>query len=359
MTIVAQMHRTMSSGVTSNPVFGLDLMNITANDFNECRVSEDGNICVIDAIARFRGIDRRQASDCLREIRIAGGGVFPVTFKIQFPGTGQRPVDVAAFSDIIHILSLLPGKRAKKIRKQQANISTRAIAGDRDLEAALPVQRERLTPTARAGLMAGLESSAETTEAVMHEVEKQITTALTHRMEIVSSWTSLLALKKQLHIDQCRILDEMKEDADARDLIFIRDYRRLAMRKRARDLDASDAIDREWKIPRLILQEAENVGFDALSDPADAVPLPPADEEISIPMVAIEMGIIVGERGGLVGKRMLKLWREKYGHDSTVQPPKRQTTFRGKPFKENTYYRCDLEIMRQAIREVCDVDSYR
>ena len=51
---------------------------------------------------------------------------------------------------------------------------------------------------------------------------------------------------------------------------------------------------------------------------------------------------------------MVKLWREKYGHDSNTQPPKRETTFRGKPFKENAYYRRDLEIMRRAIREVCD-----
>ena len=81
-----------------------------------------------------------------------------------------------------------------------------------------------------------------------------------------------------------------------------------------------------------------------------AVPLLPVEEEISILMVAIEMGITVGERGGAV----VKLWREKHGHDSNTQPPKRETTFRGKPFKENTYYRRDLEIMRRAIREVCD-----
>ena len=112
---------------TSNPVLKLDLMNIAEADFDECRVSEDARICVIDAIARFRGIDAQQASECWQEIRNSGDGPFPVTSKVQFPGIGQRPVDVAVFSDIITILSLLPGKHAKVLRAQQANISTRAI----------------------------------------------------------------------------------------------------------------------------------------------------------------------------------------------------------------------------------------
>jgi hypothetical protein len=257
------------------------------------------------------------------------------------------------FSDIITILSLLPGKHAKALRAQQANISTRAIVGDRDLEAALPVQRERLAPTTRAGMMAGLENSAETHKVLQDEVKTQRSTILTDRDEIVTSWTNFFALKKRLHLDRCELIAEMKEEADARDLIFMRDYRRQVLRKRARDLDLDDRLDREWKSQRLIV---EPVGMHGLPDPAGApaVPLLPVEEEISIPMVAIEMGITVGERGGAVGKCMVKLWREKYGHDSNTQPPKRETTFRGKPFKENAYYRRDLEIMRRAIREVCD-----
>ena len=72
------------------------------------------------------------------------------------------------------------------------------------------------------------------------------------------------------------------------------------LRTRARDLDSDDRLDREWKSQRLIV---EPVGMHGLPDPAGApaVPLLPVEEEISIPMVAIEMGITVGERGGAVG----------------------------------------------------------
>jgi hypothetical protein len=130
------------------------------------------------------------------------------------------------------------------------------LPGGRDV----PTQRDRRVPANRTGL----ESNAETKETVLGGVESQITAAITRREEIVGSWTSLLALKKQLHTIQGELIDEMMKDADARDLIFIREYRSQTMRNRARDLDASDAIDREWKTPRLIL---EPVGMDAPPTP--------------------------------------------------------------------------------------------
>lgn len=49
---------------------------------------------------------------------------------------------------------------------------------------------------------------------------------------------------------------------------------------------------------------------------------------------------------------MVSLWRAKYNYGDDVQPPKRDTLFRGKPFKENAYYEDDYDIMEQAIREV-------
>jgi len=107
-------------------------MHLTEGDFDECRVSEDARICVIDAIARFRDIDGQQASECWREIR-KRFEQFSMTSKVQFPGTGQRPVDVAAFSMILEILCRLPGKRAASLRAQQATLYSRSLTGDRTI----------------------------------------------------------------------------------------------------------------------------------------------------------------------------------------------------------------------------------
>ena len=102
--------------------------------------------------------------------------------------------------------------------------------------------------------MAGLENSAETHKVLQDEVKTQRSTILTDRDEIVTSWTNFFALKKRLHLDRCELIAEMKEEADARDLIFMRDYRRQVLRKRARDLDSDDRLDREWKSQRLIVE---------------------------------------------------------------------------------------------------------
>ncbi|CAM9386872.1 unnamed protein product, partial [Laminaria digitata] len=60
--------------------------------------------------------------------------------------------------------------------------------------------------------------------------------------------------------------------------------------------------------------------------------------ETSIPNEAAKLGIAVGEKAGQVGKVIKRLCTERYGQEAGRNIPKRQTTFRGKPFQENTYY---------------------
>eukprot|EP00808_Paulinella_micropora_P031426 g43393.t1 len=57
---------------------------------------------------------------------------------------------------MITILSQLPGARSKQLQREQANIATRACAGDTELERALPVRREVLSEITRQGLLAGV-----------------------------------------------------------------------------------------------------------------------------------------------------------------------------------------------------------
>ncbi|CAB1119054.1 unnamed protein product [Ectocarpus sp. CCAP 1310/34] len=75
--------------------------------------------------------------------------------------------------------------------------------------------------------------------------------------------------------------------------------------------------------------------------------------ETSICVEAGKMGIGVGEKAGQVGKVVKRLYSERYGQEAGRKIPKRSTTFRGKPFSENTYYARDSDLIQRAIGLVC------
>lgn len=71
--------------------------------------------------------------------------------------------------------------------------------------------------------------------------------------------------------------------------------------------------------------------------------------EISIPIVAQEMQINVGTNSGKIGKAMAAKYRARHGKE----PPKRRVIFQGRPINENAYFEPDVDLLREAIREVC------
>ncbi|AAR26973.1 FirrV-1-K1 [Feldmannia irregularis virus a] len=77
-------------------------------------------------------------------------------------------------------------------------------------------------------------------------------------------------------------------------------------------------------------------------------------EESGIVPVSIHIGVRVPQgMSGVVGKRMKKLYVEKYKLESGWNDfVKRRTLFRGRPITENVYFARDDDIIAQAIREV-------
>lgn len=75
--------------------------------------------------------------------------------------------------------------------------------------------------------------------------------------------------------------------------------------------------------------------------------------ETSICNEAVKMGAEVGEKAGQVGKVLKRLYSVRYGVEASLNIPKRNTTFRGKPFEERTYYERDADLIQEAIRIVC------
>jgi hypothetical protein len=146
-----------------NPVNKLSLFNLTMKDFEGCRITPDSRISVHDAIAKFCSCTKTDAKKKFHHlselkdterVRLTG----PLT-KYKFPGQGYQITPVCTFSQLLGILSCLPGKNAKLLRREQAEVASRSVAGDRDMEDAVRGQRQNVEPEMQAMAMGDLPRS--------------------------------------------------------------------------------------------------------------------------------------------------------------------------------------------------------
>jgi predicted phosphohydrolase len=172
-----------------NPVLEMDLMNMSVSDFDMCRI-EGKFISVLDAIDKVMNYPTRSSKDYWVIIKAKLSNVQnhvtknkndikSLTSSHQFPGARQRLTPVATFTNLLKIFAYLPGAVGRAFRDQQAELATRAIAGDRDLEVALPQQRARLPQQFRDDIRAGLSQSKAAREAEEEEERNRYIPALT------------------------------------------------------------------------------------------------------------------------------------------------------------------------------------
>ena len=129
-----------------NPVLRNPLMQLTVADFQNCRITSDGLISVIDAIGCVNGGSTESTKKIW--LRLSHGDKtvpmgIPVEFH-QFSSHGGPKTPVANFNGLLRILALIPGPHGAALRKAQAELAARSISGDHDLQAALPVRGEEL-----------------------------------------------------------------------------------------------------------------------------------------------------------------------------------------------------------------------
>lgn len=139
-----------------NPVKRLSLMNLKPEDFKNVR-QKDGLFCITDAIAQFKGCNVANANEYLTRLD-ERDEITNCEFikKVQFRRKDNRlgrAVACCTFSQLLTILAQLPGQAGKQLRAEQSEISTRAIAGDRDLEEAIIDQRENISENDQKVLM--------------------------------------------------------------------------------------------------------------------------------------------------------------------------------------------------------------
>ena len=255
-----------------NPVMDMSLMNLTEKDFEGCRITANNEFSVIDAIAKFRGVDSKHAQKIFTRFFSDDQTVDTSNFikKWKFPGQGQRPTPVCKFKDLLLILSQLPGPEAKALRAQQSEIATRAVAGDVDLERALPQRRAELSSEMQDVVMEGLPSSEPTDKLRRRDLEKQyeikdarrnlemelFTAEHTRRMELFTAEHTrrmekmrLQAAKEDMDmLESMGLLDDHMRSfvgSSARNIVLSSSYTtspRLALGKPPTEQTSTDAI---------------------------------------------------------------------------------------------------------------------
>ena len=120
---------------TDNPVRRLNLMNIKPEHFHGCNM-KDGVISIYDAIVAFKGCTKQRARDIFNsELKIKIESSISLEM-VQFPRSNGRmgnKVPCCTFTNLLKILSQVPGEEARVLRAEQAELSVRSIVGDQDL----------------------------------------------------------------------------------------------------------------------------------------------------------------------------------------------------------------------------------
>jgi len=269
---------------------------------------------------------------------------------ISINGKG-RPTPVADARTLVELIWALPGKAAREFRRASAATVCRVLGGDVSLVEEVEARNTALQQTeqgrAAQNFLTQQSGECAVAQRTTHApAELEMATA-EQRQAYFACWLARqhdeLAQQQVVTLKSALDLMQALGGVDNRDEIEFKDRIRLAMR--------------QCPTPeRLQIEGGAGAGAATL-DPGPGVATHACSacirgSEISIAMLATEMGVRVGDRAGQIGKRMKALYAHTYGTAAAEAIPKRETVFRGQPFRENTYYARDKALLQRAIREV-------
>lgn len=249
---------------------------------------------VIDVIRIVTGLKSGDASNVLKRL---DDKVTKNCRQLRINGKG-RLTWVADAPTLVELIWELPGKAAKAFRRQSAHYICRILGGDVQLAQEIENRYKNASPEQKQFFM--------------------------QNTKVPNKETSLDLRRKRLELDSLELKNlkgyiELMDTLgmDTRDTISCKDLvrQKMLMMKRSSDTLMIEGPNKKLR------------------------------SEISIPLVASELGINTRNKGGVIGKLAVQLWRKKHGHSNSVSPPKRSTMFRGRPIFENAYYSEDREAI--------------
>ncbi|ACH46756.1 unknown [Feldmannia species virus] len=286
-------------------------------------------------------------ADCVKRLKINGRG---------------HVTPVADAKTIAEIIWLLPGRAAREFRRQSAEIVMRVLGGDTTLCKEIEERSVGLQSTREGRAFQNFALGGESGEkkrlggelmehASSEDYERFVKMKVEHEMCVMEQKfeqeRAILARKFQQEQEEGKVDSELRIVASLK-----RGFDAVNSLSESRHkIELSDIVS---DIQRRALRKS--VSVETAVDPGVSVPTPdcPANirgEEVSIAMVSGEMGVHLGGRAGTAGKKLKVLYMARYGADAANNIPKRATIFQGRPYRENTYYARDKDLVQQAIEE--------
>lgn len=283
---------------------------------------------------------------------------------IRINGKGKI-TPVADAKTLIEIIWLLPGKKAREFRRNSAEKVCRLLGGDLSLVSEIEARHATLQSTEQGRatqefLLDGGQGASDNQLSgapfwfqLMQDEEKREYASMEARKHMVLA-------RKTMALDEMDICKSCKDELQAVNQFTGRDEIEFADRIKDIQRRASGANNMLTTTPVGDSTIATARAIDDSIDPMTGllIATPKCSEsargpETSICNEAVKMGAKVGEKAGQVGKVLKRLYSERYGVQASINIPKRNTTFRGKPFEERTYYERDADLIQEAIRIVC------
>ncbi|CAN0161132.1 unnamed protein product [Ectocarpus sp. 12 AP-2014] len=289
--------------------------------------------------------------------------------RIKINGKGN-PTPVSDAPTAIEIIWLLPARAAREFRKQSADTIARVLGGDVSLCAEIEQRCARLQSTEEGRAYQSFmtdQGPAKKQRAAMPAWFEYATDEEKRAYISIEATTSIVLAKKALVLGDIDVFETCKEKLES-----------VGQFDQRAEIEFADRIkDVQRRVTRVDNMITAAPAAD--TSPVSVCVAMPVDDtidpetglliatpkcspsvrgpETSICVEAGKMGIGVGEKAGQVGKVVKRLYSERYGQEAGRKIPKRSTTFRGKPFSENTYYARDSDLIQRAIGIVCCPDQ--
>ena len=282
------------------------------------RVTEDGMLWVIDLIMAITGKNRDDAGKALRRVPEELFSSDQMSER-KLPGKGNSKVKLVSVQNAIQLVMVLPGKFAKDVRSQFAQILTRYMAGDKSLIREIEDNEESDAPIA---VLA--RASLESDDAVDITRKRKL-----EDMQIAKMESELRAQEIET---QAKILDNQMKSLEFQKSVMDT-YKVLCPGEKMDDRARLMFKDNMFNLA--------NTGAKAITNGEDMRPT-------SISLVASELGYKANTKQLIsVGTKVAKAYFERHGE----APPKHEQLVDGRVTKVNSYTVQDKDLIVQALQE--------
>ena len=264
--------------------------------------------------------------------------------------SGGRPIKLISFNDAIELVMVLPGKLAKEVRQQFANVIHRYMAGDASLVPEIQANAGSAEPVAQMA-RATLEDAVVPPPAAILETEED--KALDRKRK------ALELRREELQLYRFEVETAERREAVRKDQIA--NFHRLG-------LVADEMKDQGmWEHVRKVRTAAFNLIEDMTTAPTTTLVAGgsnggPTRETLEGPK-PLKISTVVAEMGyGYISSRELinigTKVKQLYVEDRKAEPRKEMQSFPGGVGYSNVYYESDRDLIMKAVEDVLSGTPY-